>query len=75
MMKQILEKDCAMLQSMASGLREDALHWEVNSAELFSTEKLQNILKLAELPESHIDPVKLEGVKKELSTRGCLEGC
>ena len=74
MNKNVFEKDCAMLQSMASGLREDALHWEVSSAELFSTEKLQSILKLAEVPENHIDPAKLEGVKKELNARGCLAG-
>lgn len=67
---QEIEQQPAVLQTMTSGLRSDALHWQGVPASLFSTEKLQSILQLAELTDLEMDQVQLEKIRQELCLRG-----
>jgi hypothetical protein len=56
----------ALLQTMESGNRPDALHWLGTSATLYSTEKLLSILRQAEL---YCELEELVAIKKELENR------
>jgi len=61
-----------VIQTMSSGMRDDAWHWRNSDVSQFSSEKLRNILRMSEMASCEADRLALEKVRVELETRAKL---
>ena len=58
-----------VIQTMSSGMRDDAWHWRDSDVSQFSSEKLRNILRMSDKAACEADRLALEKVRAELENR------
>ena len=58
-----------VIQTMSSGMRDDAWHWRDSDVSQFSSEKLRNILCMSKIASCEADRLALEKVRAELEVR------
>jgi uncharacterized protein YjhX (UPF0386 family) len=64
-----LQQEPRIIATMVSGVRDDAWHWRDSDVSQFSSEKLSNILRLAESARCEEDRLALKKVREELENR------
>lgn len=64
-----LQEEPRIIATMVSGVRDDAWHWRDSDVSQFSSEKLSNILRLAEAARCEADLLALKKVREELESR------
>ena len=64
-----LQQQTKAISTMVSGARDDAWHWLDSDVSQFSSEKLSNILRLAEAVRCEEDMLALKKVRDELESR------
>jgi len=64
-----LQQEPKIIATMVSGARDDAWHWRDSDVSQFSSEKLNNILRLAETARCEEDMLALKKVREELQSR------
>jgi hypothetical protein len=64
-----LQQQTKTISAMIGGARDDIWHWRDSDVSQFSSEKLHNILRLAEVARSEDDRLALQKVSEELEKR------